>query len=85
MKTKTLDESLVASKFDSRSITYRMPSDLLLFVNEACQDKNYRYVVLPISYQEYDRLMLKPYQYPIKRGVWRLIVNSATPDMTSKV
>ena len=85
MKTKTLDESLVASKFDSRSITYRMPSDLLLFVNEACQDKNYRYVVIPISYQEYDRLMLKPYQYPIKRGVWRLIVNSATPDMTSKV
>lgn len=85
MKTKTLDESLVNSKFDSRSITYRMPSDLLLFVNEACQDKNYRYVVIPISYQEYDRLMLKPYQYPIKRGVWRLIVNSATPDMTSKV
>lgn len=85
MKTKTLDEALVNSKFDSRSITYRMPSDLLLFVNEACQDKNYRYVVIPISYQEYDRLMLKPYQYPIKRGVWRLIVNSATPDMTSKV
>ena len=85
MKTKTLDESLVNSKFDSRSITYRMPSDLLLFVNEACQDKNYRYVVIPISYQEYDRLMLKPYQYPMKRGVWRLIVNSATPDMTSKV
>lgn len=85
MKTKTLDKSLVNSKFDSRSITYRMPSDLLLFVNEACQDKNYRYVVIPISYQEYDRLMLKPYQYPIKRGVWRLIVNSATPDMTSKV
>ena len=85
MKTKTLDESLVASKFDNRSVTYRMPSDLLLFVNEACQDKNYRYVVIPISYQEYDRLMLKPYQYPIKRGVWRLIVNSATPDMTSKV
>ena len=85
MKTKTLDESLVNSKFDNRSVTYRMPSDLLLFVNEACQDKNYRYVVIPISYQEYDRLMLKPYQYPIKRGVWRLIVNSATPDMTSKV
>ena len=85
MKTKTLYESLVASKFDNRSVTYRMPSDLLLFVNEACQDKNYRYVVIPISYQEYDRLMLKPYQYPIKRGVWRLIVNSATPDMTSKV
>lgn len=82
MKTKTLDESLVDSKFDSRSITYRMPSDLLLFVNEACQDENYRYVVLPISYQEYDRLMLKPYQYPIKRGVWRLIVDSVTPQVS---
>lgn len=76
MKSLTLTPSMSGTKFDDRSIVYKMPGDLLLFVNEACKDKNYRYVVLPISYEEYDRLMLKPYQYPIKRGVWRLIVDS---------
>lgn len=76
MKSLTLTPSLSGTKFDDRSIVYKMPGDLLLFVNEACKDKNFRYVVLPISYEEYDRLMLKPYQYPIKRGVWRLIVDS---------
>ena len=70
MKSLTLTPSMSGTKFDDRSIVYKMPGDLLLFVNEACKDKNYRYVVLPISYEEYDRLMLKPYQYPIKRGVW---------------
>lgn len=79
MKNKTLDVYPTTYKFDNRSITYRMPNDLLLFINESCSDSKYRYVVIPISYEEYDRLMLKPYQYPIKRGVWRLIVNSGIP------
>lgn len=29
-------------------------------------------VVVPISYQEYDRVMQKPYKYPPKNQVWRL-------------
>lgn len=84
MKTEVLRELNTDLKFDSRSLSYRIPKDLLLFVNEACNDNNYRYVVIPISYNEYDRLMLKPYQYPIKRGIWRLIVDS-TISSISKV
>lgn len=53
-----------------------MPSDLFLFVNEACNDRNRRYVVIPISFAEYDRLMLKPFQYPVKKGIWRLITDN---------
>lgn len=83
MKSKTLEVCPTDSKFDSRSLSYRIPNDLLLFVNEACKDKNYRYVVMPISFNEYDRLMLKPYQYPVKRGVWRLITDSAIPSVAS--
>lgn len=83
MKTKVLKKSSTTVKFDNRSISYRMPKDLLLFMNEACQDNKYRYVVIPISYEEYDKLMLKPYQYPIKRGVWRLIVDSYAPGVES--
>lgn len=81
IKTKTLETSSTDNKFDTRSISYRMPNDLLVFINEACKDKNYRFVVIPITYGDYDKLMLKPYQYPIKRGVWRLIVDSTVPSI----
>lgn len=83
MKTSTLSESVTTNKFDNRSISYRLPNDLLIFINEACRDKNYRYVAIPISYDEYDRLMLKPYQYPVKRGVWRLLVDSSVPESST--
>lgn len=76
MKTAVLNKTNPVIKFDDRSVSYSMPGDLMIFINEACKDNRYRYTVLPISYDEYDRLMLKPYQYPVKRGVWRLIVDS---------
>lgn len=33
-------------------------------------------VVKPISYEEYDRLMQKPYKYPVHYQAWRLFVDS---------
>lgn len=65
-----------SQKFDNRSLCFLMPSDLFLFVNEACNDISRRYVVIPISFSEYDRLMLKPFQYPVKKGIWRLITDN---------
>lgn len=76
IRTATLKVDEFVPKFDDRSVSYRIPRDLLLFINESCKDKNFRYVVIPISFEEYDRLMSKPYQYPIKRGIWRLIVDT---------
>jgi hypothetical protein len=40
------------------------------------------YQIIPISYYDYSRLMQKPYQYPPKRAVWRLITKniSANPS-----
>lgn len=63
------------NKFDPRSIVYVVPNDLLLFINESYITDKYKHTVIPISYQEYDRLMQKPYQRPPKRTVWRLITN----------
>jgi hypothetical protein len=76
MRVTELNSITVKNQFDSRSICYKIPDDLLIFVNEACVDNNYRYVVQQISYAEYDRLMLKPYQYPIKKHIWRLITDT---------
>jgi hypothetical protein len=36
------------------------------------------YVIVPISYKEYDREMSKPYAQPLKKQAWRLFQNMAT-------
>lgn len=64
--------------FDNRSFIYVAPPDFFLSINESIIDNNNRrYSVLPISYSEYNRLMLKPYGYPLKRQAWRIISDSS--------
>lgn len=36
------------------------------------------YIIVPISYKEYDRGMSKPYAQPLKKQAWRLFQNQAT-------
>ena len=38
------------------------------------------YQIIPISYYDYGRLMQKPYQYPPKRSVWRLITENISTN-----
>lgn len=58
---------------DRRGIVYAFPKDFFLSVNEILSDGKYQYSILPINYAEYQRLMLKPYNFPVKRGAWRLL------------
>lgn len=65
---------IINTAFDSRAKIYIAPSDLFLVINESIEDSaKRRYSVLPISYDEYNRLMLKPYGFPLKRQAWRII------------
>lgn len=69
-----LDSVIYNTIFDSRAKIYIAPSDLFLVINESIEDSaKRRYSVLPISYDEYNRLMLKPYGFPLKRQAWRII------------
>lgn len=69
-----LDLDTYNTIFDSRAKIYIAPSDLFLVINESIEDSaKRRYSVLPISYDEYNRLMLKPYGFPLKRQAWRII------------
>lgn len=36
------------------------------------------YIIVPISYKEYDREMSKPYAQPLKKQAWRLFQNNST-------
>lgn len=64
-------------KFDSRSKEFLWPDNMFVILNEQLADveTNNISTVKPLSFEEYDRLMQKPYKYPVKGQVWRLITN----------
>lgn len=50
------------------------------------QAQSKEYVIVPISYKEYDREMSKPFSQPLKKQAWRLFQNKSTGfDMHSEV
>ena len=70
------------SSFDMRNNTksVTLEDDILMFINEyvevARNSSTSRLTVLPINYNEYSRLMSKPYKRPLKNQAWRLLNNS---------
>lgn len=63
-------------KFDERSQVFRMPTDVLFILNETAMvtsDGIERLInIIPISFEEYSRLVSKPYKLPLKNQGWRL-------------
>lgn len=64
-------------KIDERSSLYSFPDDVFIVVNETTKTSNGIKQVIPLKFDEYMRLMSKPYKRPLKNQVWRLI-NSGT-------
>jgi hypothetical protein len=66
------------SKLDDRSQIYKFPNDVFIIINESLTyapvsgSKKY-FQVIPLRYDEYTRLMSKPYKRPLKHQAWRLI------------
>jgi hypothetical protein len=65
-------------KIDPRSTIYTYPSDVFIIINEALASNTTTnslnvYQVIPLRYDEYTRLMSKPYKRPLKNQAWRLI------------
>lgn len=75
LELSRLDNEL---KFDLRSYPFIFPHDLFLVINEQLTVGNSIYTVVPINYMEYDRLMSKPYKYPIKNHAWRLLTKNTS-------
>lgn len=80
-----IDNPVNYTPYDPRAISFKFPENLFLAINESIiergeDNKNIIYQIIPISYYDYSRLMQKPYQYPPKRTVWRIITeNKAIP------
>ena len=79
-------DSTQTGSFDKRGILYTLPhtgseTTVLYILNERLivetQSSRKEYVVKPINYREYDRVMSKPYTQPLKKQAWRLFQNIA--------
>ena len=68
-----------SSKLDPRSKVYKVPKDVFIIINESLKDSTGQkyFQVIPLKYDEYTRLMSKPFKRPLKHQAWRLI-NSGT-------
>jgi len=71
--------------FDNRGKSFSFPANdrIMLIINEKLTVERNSNVttltVVPIKFDEYDRLMSKPFKRPLKNQAWRLIINS-TPN-----
>lgn len=76
-------------KFDDRSQLYKMPQDILLMLNETginTVDGVRRLIsIIPMNYEEYARLMSKPWKQPLKNQGWRLFQSTGGVDFISEV
>ena len=75
------DTATFDTRSNSKSIT--LPTGMMMIVNEIVQvtrdSKTVDLIVVPIRYDEYNRLMAKPFRRPLKHQAWRLI-NSDTAN-----
>lgn len=66
--------------FDDRAKHALLQDNIMFILNEYVivtrDEKEHRLTVLPINFQEYDRLMSKPYKRPLKNQAWRLLQNN---------
>ena len=68
---------------DPRALVYQIPADVLYIINESMNLLNSKSVVTAIrqvkalSFDEYERLMSKPFKEPVKYQAWRLMTKSA--------
>lgn len=72
--TQTLDNSALSNRIDNRSDIYQFPSNVFIVINETIKCTSGKDLqVIPLRYDEYVRLMSKPYKRPLKYQAWRLI------------
>ncbi len=77
LETATSD-TLTAGYNNSKVFKY--PTDYFLTLNESLSEQKdnriYYYNIIPINYQEFNRLFQKPYKYPSINSAWRLFIGN---------
>ena len=75
--------SYASANIDPRSQVFHYPGDVFIVINEKIGTSSNSLninQVLPLRYDEYTRLMSKPYKRPLKNQAWRLINRGTSGD-----
>lgn len=86
-------EAKALVRYDDRGILFQMPTNILFVLNEKIIEEqgeapdivSRSYIVVPLNYKEYDRLMSKAYAQPLKKQCWRLFQNPSGIDLLSEL
>lgn len=81
--------SVPVDSFDDRARIVTFPEDTFVVINETLllktgTTKVGTRQVIPITYDEYTRLMSKPYKEPLKHQAWRIITGQQTVTGTER-
>ena len=69
--SKVSDSSIVKSHKNGK--LYKFPDGVFIIINETFRISNNDLQVIPLRYDEYTRLMSKPFKRPVKGQAWRII------------
>lgn len=74
--TSKITATTTGTTYDKRGKLYSLPDNLMIIIQESVDTNNGTLQVVPIRFDEYMRLMSKPYKEPLKWQAWRLITDS---------
>lgn len=64
----------------SKGIVFDVPTNILFIINEFVRDMgtDKQFTIIPINYEEFNRLMSKPYKLPLKNQGWRILQTNSS-------
>lgn len=76
-------------KFDDRSQLFQMPNDILFVLNETALNIvngiSKLITIIPLNFDEYSRIISKPYKQPLKNQGWRLIQSPSNTGFITEI
>lgn len=85
--TDSIDTSSAGDKYNDNSTLFNLSDlehDFLFIINEKVQCGDTWYTVVPIHYKEYDRMMSKAYNQPLKRQAWRILHGNTYSEIITR-
>lgn len=75
--TKVIESNTIGNTYDKRGKLFDLSSEKIMFIiQESIDTNNGTFQVIPIRFDEYIRLMSKPFKEPLKWQAWRIITDS---------
>ena len=82
VSTKDLVTNENVTLLHNKGNLFSTPNDILFIINEFVREtgnnSNKQFTIIPINYEEFNRLMSKPYKLPLKNQGWRILQTNSS-------